>query len=543
MELKEPSSFCTICTYPCKQELIGFLLSLSLHHKNSKVYIICDTKTKEYIIESTPSPKLDIKWYIELDKFTNYNRAKMEKEKIFGEFLSYKMKCMEYALQENRDAMFIDSDTIILDKLHINENYNLGLSPQFIKEESVKRSGYYNAGLLWCSTKDIVNYWREIINHEHSCAEQINMIKLRKFNYFDFGDNYNLQTWRFVLGLEPGEKIASYVNVKNNKVYYKDKPLKFIHTHFNSTEFKSVNNFFINKLKEAKLWRELSIIYRVINDKWVLTIPKQPLNGRYHHNNDSYRELPLLFKLANKDVDLRFTDANGHCWLEPNILLYDRPTLEWLDNHIFKSSLILLGNGDIENEGKIIETKTNIKVKPWIFWARRPIIVEKILKDNGILEWENRKCESIFIGNFENNIQQKYRKTNENWESVLTEYHCTAGQKHKFTQQEYLMKLRESKYGLCLRGYGSKCHREVELMAFGTVPIVTKEVSISSYYEPPVENKHFIRANNPNEIKEKISNITKEQWTEMSKNCYEWYQRNIYSKNAWENMITNILYS
>jgi hypothetical protein len=543
MDLKEPSSFCTICTYPCKQELIGFLLSLSLHHKNSKVYIICDTKTKEYIIESTPSPKLDIKWYIELDKFTNYNRAKMEKEKIFGEFLSYKMKCMEYALQENRDAMFIDSDTIILDKLHINENYNLGLSPQFIKEETIKRSGYYNAGLLWCNAKEIVNYWREIINHEHSCAEQINMIKLRKFNYFEFGDNYNLQTWRFVLGLEPGEKIASYVNVKNNKVYYKEKPLKFIHTHFNSTEFKSVNNFFINKLKEAKLWRELSIIYRVINDKWVLTIPKQPLNGKYHHNNDSYRELPLLFKLANKDVDLRFTDANGHCWLEPNILLYDRPTLEWLDNHIFKSSLILLGNGDIENEGKIIETKTNIKVKPWIFWARRPMIVEKILKDNGILDWENRKCESIFIGNFENNVQQKYRKTNENWESVLTEYHCTAGQKHKFTQQEYLMKLRESKYGLCLRGYGSKCHREVELMAFGTVPIVTKEVSISSYYEPPVENKHFIRANNPNELKEKISNITKEQWTEMSNNCYEWYQRNIYSKNAWENMIANILYS
>ena len=36
----KPSSFCTICTNKCKQELAGFLLSLSLHHPNEKVYII-----------------------------------------------------------------------------------------------------------------------------------------------------------------------------------------------------------------------------------------------------------------------------------------------------------------------------------------------------------------------------------------------------------------------------------------------------------------------------------------------------------------------
>ena len=66
------------------------------------------------------------------------------------------------------------------------------------------------------------------------------------------------------------------------------------------------------------------------------------------------------------------------------------------------------------------------------------------------------------------------------------------------------MKLRESKYGLCLRGYGSKCHREVELMAFGTVPIVTPEVSVSSYMEPLIENTHYIKVTTPAELKEKI---------------------------------------
>ena len=59
--------------------------------------------------------------------------------------------------------------------------------------------------------------------------------------------------------------------------------------------------------------------------------------------------------------------------------------------------------------------------------------------------------------------KKKYRNNN-NWSSVITEFHCTSGNKHKFKQQEYLSKLRTSKFGLCLRGYGSKCHREVELM-------------------------------------------------------------------------------
>ena len=69
--------------------------------------------------------------------------------------------------------------------------------------------------------------------------------------------------------------------------------------------------------------------------------------------------------------------------------------------------------------------------------------------------------------------------------------------------EDYLMKLSQSKYGLCLRGYGSKCHREVELMAFGTVPIITPEVSIKSNMNPPIENVHYITANNPNVLKER----------------------------------------
>ena len=104
------------------------------------------------------------------------------------------------------------------------------------------------------------------------------------------------------------------------------------------------------------------------------------------------------------------------------------------------------------------------------------------------------------------------------------------------------MKLRESKFGLCLRGYGSKCHREVELMAFGTVPVVTPEVTVSSYMESLIENTHYVRVSSAEELKEKLSEISQDKWEEMSNACYEWYQKNVHSNNAWKNMIYKILY-
>jgi glycosyltransferase involved in cell wall biosynthesis len=79
-------------------------------------------------------------------------------------------------------------------------------------------------------------------------------------------------------------------------------------------------------------------------------------------------------------------------------------------------------------------------------------------------------------------------------------------------------------------------------MAFGTVPIITPEVSIKSYMDPPIENVHYITVNNPEELKEKIGFIDEKKWSKMSKACSEWYAKNIHSANCWNNMIENILY-
>jgi hypothetical protein len=539
----KPSSFCTICTANCSFECIGLLLSLSLFHPNATIYIICDSKTKQDIDEMTPKPRLNIVFLIELDKYTGMGRREMLEQNCWTEFQMMKARVMTFALESECDTLLLDSDIIITGEIcDIDDTKELGVSPQFIRQEFVEKTGYYNGGMLWTKNKNVPADWiRYTAISRYFDQASIEDLVLN-YSYFEFDESYNIQCWRLTLSNDPPEEIARNFSASSETglIYYKECPIKFIHTHFNDGRFNDFNTVIIRNLMTAKNYKILAIIFRVVNRMWVLTIPKQPMIGWGKHNNDSYRELPILMKLKNKDVDLQYSEDTIHCWLAPNILTYDRDTLEWFETEAKQASLILLGNCDVNIEGKQIQMNN---VKPWIFWPRRPMLLEKILKRNGILLYDDRTIESIFIGNYENPTQAKFRNTGIQWDSVIEEYHCTKGTQHKFTHEEYLMKLRNAKYGLCLRGYGSKCHREVELMAFGTVPIVTDGVTTDSYIEPLQENKHFLRVSCPDEIRKKIDEIDEEKWRDMSNECYEWYQRNVYSTNCWNNMISYVLYS
>ena len=368
-----------------------------------------------------------------------------------------------------------------------------------------------------------------------------------KYNHFKFGENYNLQCWRYYLSDESKETIAKHItSIPNDTIYYKNQPIKFVHTHFIDKRFNEFNNIIVNNLHNAKQYKLLAIIFRVIYKNWIIKIPKQPLKNMGFHKNDSFREIPILLKNKNKDVDISFHPQSIHCWLEPNILLYDRPTVEWCNNELNNASLLLLGNGSVDVEGKIMSNKySKLIVKPWIFWPRKPMLLEKLLTSHNLLSYTERSVESIFIGNIENNVQDKYRSNNNftkhNWNEVISEYYCTKGTKHLFSHEEYLLKIRGAKYGLCLRGYGSKCHREVELMAWGTVPIITPDINISSYMEPLIENIHYVYAENPEKLTEKIKLINDNKWKQMSNSCHQWYMRNVHSSNCWVNMISKIL--
>lgn len=229
-----------------------------------------------------------------------------------------------------------------------------------------------------------------------------------------------------------------------------------------------------------------------------------------HHAGDAFRELVDLWG-ENGLCEVEYQNVKN-VWLNGygNVLLYDRPTLEWFGNQPFKFGLF--GN-----------TVPNIpNSSPWIFWGRKPRLMEEIKKDRK--SWYDRSIESIFLGKVENNTQLGKRTTH-NWSDYIELFDMPIRGEYNYTQKEYLKLLTKSKFGLCLSGYGPKCNREIELMCMGVVPIITPLVDLT-FFNPLTEGKHYIRVNQPSEIKEKISKISQQQWEEMSNNCIEWYESN-----------------
>ena len=532
----EPDSFCFICTGNSSYELIGMLLSLSIYHRNAVVYGLIDSYTENILTNVNPTLRLKLVLKVCLDKYSNKNRNMMLRENIWNEFQMQKAEVIKYALETSCDTLFLDSDILFLNPLNvIDKSKEINISPHYVRKSNTDEVGYYNGGCLWTKNRNVPDDWIEFTKtsryHDQASIEDL----ANKYSYYEFGEEINFMPWRIKLA-DDAQGVINNININNENINYKTKPIIFIHTHFTRPDFFEVNNIFINALKKLKRYKELMIIDRIINKQWTIQIPHQPLPGIWGHNNDSFRELALLYKKNNKDVNIELVN-NGHCWLNHTIILYDRPTKIWFNHDVYNAALLLLGNGDINVEGKLLDN-----VLPWIFWPRRPFILEKFIFDNKRKSFNERLIDSIFIGNIENEVQNKFRNTGERWLDVLTEYHCTAGNKHKFTQNEYLEKISQAKYGLCLRGFGTKCHREIELMALGTVPIITPDVCIKSYMDPPRENEHYIAVKNPEELKDKLTQITEEQWEAMSKNCYEWYERNIHSKNSFNNFLSYIFY-
>lgn len=531
-----PSSFCTIATNNTSYELIGLLLSIGVHHPKAKVYVMCDQLTKNEILELTPRPNVQISWFIELDRYSHINRKEMERQGIFKQFLNNKAIIMKYAIQKEKDTLFLDNDIIIVNPIQdIKRGTKLGVSRQYLVKESLEETGYYNAGMLWSCSKNVCNDWIKYTESsryfEQAAIEQL----VNKYSHFEFGEEYNVQCWRQLFNPEKTQFKYFFSSSPNDNVYYKKKPLRCIHTHFRDKRFMNFNNLVLQHLTKAKMYKIIMIIYRVMRGAWVLKIPSN------QHEN-SFRELAVMFAEKNKDVVIKRTN-DLHCWLEPNILLYDRPSLEWCNNQVYNASLFLLGNGSIKNEGETILKKTEVPVLPWIFWPRNPRVIEHYIENHRFPHFHERTIGSIFIGNIENDVQENYRRPLiEDWKRSVDVFECYIGKEHKYTALQYIEKMQMSKYGLCLRGYGSKCHREIELMAVGTVPIVTEDVNTDSYLEPLIEGQHFFKIHTPAELRSIVERTPEIIWRKMSNACVYWYKRNVHSENGWNNMLNNILH-
>jgi hypothetical protein len=536
-----PASFSVIGTKQNHYELELLLGTLSLHHPNAKVYCYVDTFTKQKIENYSFIENLNVNLFNELDEFSNMSRNDMERMGCFNQFLSNKFRVIEKALNKEENTLFLDSDIILLNRIELPPgNYNLGLTPQNIPIKNQLETGYFNAGFVYISEISLVRKWEKetTSSRYYEQASLENLVKSEGTRLIELTEVYNLMPWPMLLNNESSQEFATRFEIRSNKIYYNHKKLNCVHTHLRDERFRIFNETITTLLAESGNSKELTLMHKSLTGKFTITIPSQPKNTIFNHNNDSFRELAkIAANLPNSDLKINISKATNHCWLEPSILLYDRPTLEWADDELANSNCILLGNGDIEVEGK--ELNKISRTIPWTFWPRKPIELEFYLNQNITKDYVERKYYCTFIGNIENNVQAKFRSRT--FLSKLCDlFELTESNIHKYTPSEYFDKLSNSRFGLCVRGYGKKCHREIECMALGTVPIIYGEIPMHSFYEPLEENIHYLKYDT---IKDVLSlrNIPSSKWQEMSSNCKSWYFRNAHSSSLLETTIKSVL--
>ena len=242
-----------------------------------------DSKTKRTIDESTPKIKLDIKWHVKLDKYFGMNRRQMEQKGIWSEFQMMKAEVIDLALKEDSDTLFLDADMVILDTIDdIDKSKQLGLSPHYIRKRDTDLYGYYNGGMLWTNQKTLKDDWIKFTKTSRYFDQASIEDLANKYSFFVFGENYNFSWWRVAQSDIPPQSIISNISIKDKKLHYKNQPMKIIHTHFHEKSnltIRRFNHLMINLLTQIKDYKTLMIISRMINKKWIIQLPKQPIGG------------------------------------------------------------------------------------------------------------------------------------------------------------------------------------------------------------------------------------------------------------------------
>jgi len=569
-----------MATRPCASELVGFLYSLSLHHPGAVVYVEADSVVRDAIQSLSLQPRLDLRIRVTLDMYSSRSRTDMTQDGTWARFQMSKADALDAALADYPDALFLDSDTLITAPLLVpapESGKRLGVSPGFIPERKSAEVGFYNGGMLWvrrCSAKEdpsvadpstsITQLWRKFTltsrYYDQGSIEDVVRTVGPEATHV-FGPEFNLQGWRWILSGH-GEVLKHLSPGRGCILWDKKVPLRFIHTHFGETRFAQANAVLVDLMVRSRMPAHLLIIERIVRGGWVVILPKQPAAiAKYRHADDSFRELARMWSVetaarAGKDaaaeVVVHSRPDEVHCWLgaRRHVLLFDRDcTHPWVDDTALRRPLRTL----VGNTGR--EVLPN--ALPWIYWPRRPAHLAQFLADGrqapGALDHPREK-QIVFIAAFHNPKQVGARRIvldDPGWRRVVDDWHVSgatafgqllgAANAAPLTTREYIARIAEARFGLCVPGYGPKCHREVELMAVGCVPIVLPGVDISDYAEPPVEGTHYLKARSPQDA-ESFKSMSHEEWLRMSQACRQWYERNASVKGSLRRTLELALY-
>lgn len=510
------SAFATLATGNAWDDLLGLLLSLNKIHSDSVLYLYCDNEIRERVSLFSNYLSLTVHCKTSLEEFSGKSRALMEAEGSWLRFMMAKADVMLWALERQGDVLFIDCDIVVLKPIYIDEQQNpeIALSPHFIRQEFVDQYGLFNGGVFWSRSIEAVKRWKALMPEsryfDQACLEDL----AHEFSCYLFDESHNLSWWRvYQSDRRPGDELNRLTVNSSGRLCIDDAEIHFVHTHFRvqSGTIGAFNREILRlAMRGSQTWLKI-LLLRLARGSFEVHLPSQPRTGIWNHKNDSFRELAVLWEEAGLCRITR-SDEN-HCWFgfSGGVALYDRPTFEWWNSEIAEAELVLCGNVRPKNEKSI----------PWIFWPREPRAYNSFRENRTRSE---KTTQTIFIGNVENGVQDRFRRP-EDWKNVIEKFLLSEGKAHRYSQKQYLEELSSSRFGLCLRGYGAKCHREIELMGLGVIPMITNEVDFNSYANPP-QGSQFVKLSDPSEVNAIVNSFDEGRLHEIASINEHWYDVN-----------------
>jgi hypothetical protein len=195
------SSFCAVATKEIKEEAAVMVASIRRIYPFTPILLSCDDDTAEFIAKfSFANVNFDVSCEPEGLKIAEMELSIIARHNEFHrvDCIAMKMHCLEKALAEYGDTMFLDADMIFLQPIHEGIKGDLTLSPHYGLATEKRKYGAFNAGYLWTNQASLPSVWREIYKTRSKFYEQQGMIwLLEEFNVGLFDETHNVGCWRF----------------------------------------------------------------------------------------------------------------------------------------------------------------------------------------------------------------------------------------------------------------------------------------------------------------------------------------------------------
>ena len=216
-------SFCTVSTKETIHETDLMIKSLRQFH-DQPIYIMCDLATEEFL-----KPKGYKDLFFKKDaRLKQLNKIKKELEQVVKkrntfhrpEAILKKMHSMKWAMENNSNTFFLDSDIVVVGNLQDDFAHDIVLSPHY---DSVGRArnglsyGFFNAGYIFCADKTFPDYWEFLYLNRSKFYEQEGMNYIpEKYNIGIFERGHNVGFWRRL----DGNSLSKIKNIKSFHAHF-----------------------------------------------------------------------------------------------------------------------------------------------------------------------------------------------------------------------------------------------------------------------------------------------------------------------------------